>query len=98
MPIRNYAEASFFDGFHFSHIADWLEHLRLKRIGHHWTNSITNVDLREALCWCEPEESAATAPPVTLGQLIREYAEANNIPIIDVKTTEEPTKLYTFEP
>lgn len=26
-----YQEASYFDGFHFSHIAAWEEHLRLER-------------------------------------------------------------------
>lgn len=35
MPVRNYDEASFFDGFHFAHIAAWLEHLRLRRIDIH---------------------------------------------------------------
>lgn len=29
---QNYAEASFFDGYHFQHIAAWQEHLRLQRI------------------------------------------------------------------
>lgn len=28
----NYCEASYFDGAHFKHIADWLEHRRLRRI------------------------------------------------------------------
>jgi hypothetical protein len=27
-----YAEMSFFDGYHFQHIADYHEHLRLKRL------------------------------------------------------------------
>lgn len=26
-----YSEASYFDGYHFQHIADWKEHLRLTR-------------------------------------------------------------------
>lgn len=28
---RDYAEASFFDGYHYQHIADWLDVARLKR-------------------------------------------------------------------
>lgn len=27
-----YGEASYFDGYHFAHIAEWLEHKRLERI------------------------------------------------------------------
>lgn len=31
-PARNYAEASYFDGYHFQHIADWLQAERLMRL------------------------------------------------------------------
>lgn len=34
-PFITYSEAAFFDGFHFAHIAAWLEHLRLKRVDIH---------------------------------------------------------------
>lgn len=30
--VRNYSEASYFGGYHFQHIADWLENERLRRI------------------------------------------------------------------
>ncbi len=31
-PVVSYAEASYFDGYHFQHIAAWAEHHRLLRI------------------------------------------------------------------
>lgn len=31
-PVRAYAEASYFDGYHFQHIADYLDHCRLQMI------------------------------------------------------------------
>lgn len=30
--MTSYSEASYFDGYHFQHIAAWEEHRRLKRI------------------------------------------------------------------
>lgn len=30
--ITNYSEASYFDGYHFQHIAAWMERVRLERI------------------------------------------------------------------
>lgn len=27
-----YAELSYFDGYHFQHVADWCEHLRVQRL------------------------------------------------------------------
>ena len=32
LQITSYAEAAYFDGAHVQHIADWLEHKRLKRL------------------------------------------------------------------
>lgn len=35
-PVRDYAEASYFDGYHFQHIADFYEYGRLAQIERKW--------------------------------------------------------------
>lgn len=42
-PLASYSEASFFDGYHFQHIAAWEETKRLERIR---TDAIRMLDRR----------------------------------------------------
>lgn len=35
-----YSEASYFDGYHFKHIADWQEKKRLERIKKKWLDTL----------------------------------------------------------
>lgn len=42
----NYSEASYFDGAHFKHIADWLEHRRLRAI---WVRELSIINANESV-------------------------------------------------
>lgn len=57
-----YSEASYFDGYHYQHIADWQEHQRLERIRREAQKLVQRADRRRggrALFAGTPEKSLA---------------------------------------